>query len=237
MKATASPSARLRFLEPLMRQGAALFILLACANWPAISMAAGNAATQCMSGFTTVEAGHDACGYALSASGALTLDGRSLANPFIVSYEDGGDKNQRKAFPATRVKLFPPSPTDRYRIIQGCQASPDASVDEALCWATRIVDEKSGRMREIYAGRYGPDAWQSWSASGRRVLLSSHSEGASWLYVIDAVGGRAHVFPSLDSNENWIIQRDTAHWITSRSISVVVQACADCVAKRRTLRF
>jgi hypothetical protein len=167
----------------------------------------------------------------LTPAGALTREGRTLADPLIVSYEDTA--SGKKPIAAGRVVLFPASPSGRFRVVQACdKAGPDA-----LCWTVRLFDRETGRFHNISAGKYGPTRWQSWSSDERHLVLADSNEGAWRLHVIDAADGTSRTFPSEASNENWTVRRETLAWTGPRSFRVVVKTCERCPARGKRVHF
>ena len=185
----------------------------------------------CAKGFVVVTPEAPGCGFTLTSAGKLQQDGRTVADPLVVSYRQ--DANGNTAVPAGQVVLFPPSPSGRYRILQACESTgPDA-----LCWKVFVFDRKAGQLKEAVAGKYGPDHWVSWSPDEQHAALVSRNEGASWVHVVKAPSGQSVAFPDDASNENWQIQPDTLAWTGPRSFTVMVVRCTGCAAKQETIRF
>ncbi|PRD40922.1 hypothetical protein C5748_24560 [Phyllobacterium phragmitis] len=172
-----------------------------------------------------------ACGFALSKTGTFTRDGRTLADPLVASYEDDG--SGQKPVAAEQVVLFPPSPSGRFRIVQGCGGAGE----DALCWQTLVLDQEKAQLQNTFAGRYGPEHWQSWSPDEQHVVLANSDEGAWWLHVIDPMSGKSHDFPADDSTENWIIEPQTLSWTGPRSFTMTIKTCEDCPAAQKEIRF
>ncbi|KXF77974.1 hypothetical protein ATN84_24495 [Paramesorhizobium deserti] len=207
----------------------------------ALLLAAGIAASKlhaqsdadptCKTTFVKVTSDAPACGFALSGTGTFTLDGQTLADPLVASYEDSG--GGQKAIAARQMMLFPPSPSGRFRIVQAC----DGTGADALCWQTLVLDRDKAKLQNIFAGRYGPEQWQSWSPDEQHVALVNKSEEASWLHVIDPESGNSQDFPGDDSTENWTIEPQTLRWTGPRSFTVTVKTCEQCVAARKEIAF
>jgi hypothetical protein len=180
----------------------------------------------CVTGFVEIAVDRSACGIALEADGSLNVGGRRTP-PIIVSYQEGADG--RIALPARKAVLFPPSPRNRLRVVQACEA---AEVD-SLCWATRLMDPSSASLHEVVAGKYGPSHWIRWSPEERRVALISRNEGAEWLHVIDSATGAARTYPGETENANWQIDRDSFAWTGDEVFTVKVKACETCALEER----
>lgn len=185
----------------------------------------------CAQGFVVVTPGTPGCGFTLTEAGRLTQDGRTVADPLVVSYRQ--DANGITPVPAAQVVLFPPSPSGRYRILQACESADSGG----LCWKVFVFDREAGQLKEAVAGKYGPDRWVSWSPDQQHVALVSRNEGASWIHVVEAPSGKSVSFPDDASNENWQIQPETLKWTGPRSFTVTVVRCTGCAAKTETIQF
>ena len=185
----------------------------------------------CAKGFVVVTPEAPGCGFTMTSAGKLQQDGRTVADPLVVSYRQ--DANGNTAVPAGQVVLFPPSPSGRYRILQACESTGA----DALCWKVFVFDRKAGQLKEAVAGKYGPDRWVSWSPDEQHAALVSRNEGASWVHVVKAPNGKSVAFPDDASNENWQIQPETLAWTGPRSFTVMVVRCTGCAAKQETIRF
>jgi len=185
----------------------------------------------CAKGFVVVTPEAPGGGFTLTSAGKLQQDGRTVADPLVVSYRQ--DANGNTAVPAGQVVLFPPSPSGRYRILQACESTGA----DALCWKVFVFDRKAGQLKEAVAGKYGPDRWASWSPDEQHVALVSRNEGAAWVHVVKAPSGQSVAFPDDASNENWQIQPDTLAWTGPRSFTVMVVRCTGCAAKQETITF
>jgi hypothetical protein len=181
----------------------------------------------CTSGFVEIAVDGPACGIALEADGSLSIAGRRTP-PIIVSYQEGADG--RIALPARQVILFPPSPQNGFRVLQGCEAA-DAN---SLCWAVRLLDPKDAALHEITAGKYGPSHWLRWSPQERRVALISRNEGVEWLHVVDTATGATTTYPAESENANWKIDRESFVWTGDDAFSVKVKACEACAFETRS---
>jgi hypothetical protein len=181
----------------------------------------------CITGFVEIAVHRSACGIALEPDGSLTVDSRRTP-PLVVSYQEGA--NGRVAVPARQVILFPPSPRNGFRIVQGCEAA-DAS---SLCWATRLMEPRSATLHEIAAGKYGPSHWIRWSPEERRVALISRNEGAEWLHVVDTATGAVTTYSGENENANWLIDRDSFTWTGDNAFTVEVKTCETCASETRS---
>jgi hypothetical protein len=185
----------------------------------------------CAQGFVVVTPEAAGCGFTLTTAGRLQQDGRTIADPLVVSYRQ--DASGNTPVPAGQVVLFPPSPSGRYRILQACEGT----AADALCWKVFVFDRESGQLREAVAGKYGPDRWVSWSPDEQHAALVSRNEGASWVHAVEAASGQSVAFPDSASNENWQIQPETLAWTGPRSFNVMVVRCTGCAAKQETIQF
>jgi hypothetical protein len=220
--------------KPLRIKAVLLAAAALCGAWAATGAAAQarpEGASACMREFVGVRPALPACDFTLGDDGTLNYAGRTVARPLVVSYEDGG--GARVPIGAKQVVVFPPSPTGRFRVLQAC----DGTGISALCWSVFAFDTKTGRLRQVDGGKYGPDRWQSWSPDGQRVVLASHGEGAAWLHVVDPASGKTRNFPGNKSKENWTIQPESLKWIGARSFTVTVKTCQTCEARRKTIQF
>jgi hypothetical protein len=217
-----------RAVPQALRTGAVLYALLAGG---AAAQTPAHAEKACNAEFVGLRPALPACDFALDREGMLSYRQKVLARPLAVSYVQGS--GGAAPVGARQVILFPPAPAGRYRVLQAC----DGTTASALCWSVYVFDAKAGRVRQAYGGKYGPDRWQSWSPNGQRVVLASHGGGASWLHVIDPASGKTRNFPDDKTKENWRIQPETLKWTGTRSFTVMVQTCATCEARRRTIRY
>lgn len=217
---------RHRVIESLLL---AAVVLLAGCDEP--TLATSRATAECTTGYVEVTPATAACGFALSAGGALTQDGRMLADPLVVSYQQNADGSTPVG--AGKVVLFPASPSGRFRILQACETAEA----DALCWKVFVFDREAGPLREVAAGKYGPDRWQSWAPDEQHVALVSRNERASWIHVVETPGGRSQAFPGDDVRENWALQPETLAWQDPRRFTVMVARCATCAAAPMEIRF
>ena len=185
----------------------------------------------CAQGFVVVTPEAPGCGFTLTSAGRLQQDGRTVADPLVVSYRQDASGNTPVV--AGQVVLFPPSPSGRYRILQACEGT----ASDALCWKVFVFDRESGQLREAVAGKYGPDRWVSWSPDEQHAALVSRNEGASWVHAVEAASGQSVAFPDSASNENWQIQPETLAWTGPRSFTVMVVRCTGCAAARETIQY
>jgi len=153
----------------------------------------------CAQGFVVVTPEAPGCGFTLTSAGKLQQNGRTVADPLVVSYRQ--DANGNTAVPAGQVVLFPPSPSGRYRILQACESTGA----DALCWKVFVFDRKAGQLKEAVAGKYGPDRWVRWSQDEQHAVLVSRNEGAAWIHVVDTASGKSVAYPDDASTENWQI--------------------------------
>ena len=181
----------------------------------------------CATGFVEIAVNRPACGIALDTDGGLSIDGRRTP-PIFVSYQEGA--NGQVALPARQVVLFPPSPKNRFRIVQACEAAEANS----LCWAVRLMDLRSATLHEIAAGKYGPSHWLRWSPQEHRVALISRNEGAEWLHIIDTATGTATTYPGEAENANWQIERESFAWTSDDAFTVKLRACETCAPETRS---
>lgn len=182
----------------------------------------------CATGFVEIAVDKPACGIALESDGSLGIEGRRTP-PIIVSYQESASGGQT-AVPARQIVLFPPSPQQRFRIVQACEAAEANS----LCWAVRLLDPRSGTLREIAAGKYGPSHWLRWSPAEHRVALISRNEGAEWLHVADTATGDVATYPAETENANWLIDRDSFRWNGEDAFTVKVRTCETCAPATRS---
>jgi hypothetical protein len=185
----------------------------------------------CAQGYVVVTPEAAGCGFTLTTAGKLQQDGRTVADPLVVSYRQ--DANGNTAVVAGQVVLFPPSPSGRYRILQACEGT----AADALCWKVFVFDREAGQLKEAVAGKYGPDRWVSWSPDEQHAALVSRNEGAAWVHAVEAASGKSVAFPDDASNENWQIQPETLAWTGPRSFTVMVVRCTGCAAKQETIQF
>ncbi|MBB2973138.1 hypothetical protein [Mesorhizobium sp. RMAD-H1] len=185
----------------------------------------------CTTQFITITPEAPACGFALSQTGTFTWNGQTLADPLAASYVDDG--SGQKAVPAGKTVLFPPSPSGRFRIVQACEGTGA----DALCWQTLAFDQENAALQNTFAGRYGPEHWQSWAPDEQHVVLMNTDEGASWLHVIDPASGKSRDFPGDDATENWTIDPHTLTWTGPHSFSVTVKTCAQCPTAQKEIRL
>lgn len=216
----------------------ALSVLLAaaaglsgCTGAPAAATPTDAATGDCTQAFVAVTPAVSGCGFALTAAGSLLRDGRAIADPLIVSSRQ--DAGGSTAIPAARIVLFPPSPSGRFRVLQVCESA----AADALCWKVFVHDDATGRLSEAFAGKYGPEHRQSWSADERHVALVSRTEGASWIHVVEAASGQSIAFPGEAAGEAWRVQPETLTWTGPRSLTVTAARCADCAAELQVIRF
>lgn len=210
---------------------AAATVLGGCAGPPKAEAPAAEATAACAQGFVEVRPGAAGCGFTLTAAGALLQEGRTLAAPLVVSYQQ--DAAGSTPIAAGKVVLFPPSPSGRFRILQACESA----AADGLCWKVFLFDGQAASLSEALAGKYGPERWQGWSPDERHVALVSRSEGASWIHVVAAPGGESRAFPGDAANENWQVQPETLAWKDPRGFTVVVARCAGCAAAPMEIRF
>jgi len=193
---------------------------------PATKSASAPESGPCKTGFVEIAVNSPACGIGLQADGSLSLDGRRTP-PIIVSYQEGVDG--RIALPAQQAILFPPSPQQGFRVVQGCEAADTNS----LCWAVRLLDTSSATLKEIAAGKYGPTHWVSWSPAERHVALLSRNEGAEWLHLVDTTTGATATYPDAAENANWLIDRESFAWSGPDGFTVEIRRCAGCAPEQR----
>ena len=181
----------------------------------------------CALGFVEIVPDRPACSIALEADGRLSIDGRRTP-PIIVSYQEGA--NGQVPIPAKEVIFFPPSPQNRFRVVQACETAEANS----LCWAVRLVDPGSATLRKIEAGKYGPSHWIRWSPQERHVALISRNEGAEWLHVVDTATGATVTYPDAAENANWTIDRESFTWTSDNAFTVKVKTCETCASLPRS---
>jgi hypothetical protein len=181
---------------------------------------------RCDTDFIEVTTTASACGIAIGADGSLTAGQRHYP-PIAVSYTQGA--GGQIAIPAKKLILFPPRAQDGTRIIQACEDTDPNS----LCWAVRLMNPQSNTLREISAGKYGPDRWIGWSIDESYVALFSRNDGADWLHVIDSATGVATTYPAETENTNWQIERDTFAWTSDNAFTVTVKTCESCAPEAR----
>jgi hypothetical protein len=182
---------------------------------------------RCDTDFIEVTTKTSACGIAIGADGSLTAGERHYP-PIAVSYTQGTDG--QIAIPAKKLILFPPKAQDGTRIIQACEdTDPDS-----LCWAVRLMSPQSDALREISAGKYGPDRWIGWSLDESYVALISRNEGADWLHVIDSATGATTTYPGESENANWQIDRESFAWTGDNAFTVKIRTCETCAPEARS---
>jgi hypothetical protein len=181
----------------------------------------------CYEGFVTITPGGQACGLAFDADSRLVM-GDLHYQPIIASYEQGA--SGQVAIPAKKVILFPPAPQTHARIIQACETAEA----DGLCWATRLFNPHSDELREVVAGKYGPEHWIRWSPGEIHLALISRNEGAEWLHIVDTATGATTTYPDETENANWVIDRASFAWTGDDAFTVTVKTCETCAPEARS---
>lgn len=174
---------------------------------------------ECQSGYVTVLAGETQCGFLLKEDGSLHHLGSSISDPIVVSAFQSADGDFMLF--ARKIILFPPSPSGRYRIIKACD---DVSA-RALCWKVLAFDAETKEIGGVYAGKYGPKEWITWSEDEEYAVLINQNDGVNWLNFVKVTDFVTAIYPAYEEKVDVIVDRSSFQWLDPRTVKVRVARC------------
>jgi len=196
----------------------ALIALAAITFWPRSGAhdAPSPTASACIAEPRLAKPGEAVCELGLDAEGRITYRGNPISDPWVVTYDSGGDGN----VPVRAMVVFPPS--ERFALLAGCEGDDP----QAICWSLRLIDLVAGKVQLVSsASHYGPKRWISWAPDGNHLALIDDLEGDQVVTIMDGASGAIELHQPSNAMEVWRIDETSFAWDAADRFHVTMTPC------------